>query len=96
MLGVYFSGRSLFTNIVVTTVIFRFTIRIIATNFSFEFFIIIDNFLFVAFKILFIFIIFLICPFFVSHVLFLLLIESKFDVKELGMGLEQVVKDFCI
>ena len=94
LLGVYFRGRSLFTSIIVTTIIF--IIRMIATTFSFEFFIIIDNLFFEAFKIIFILFILLVCPSFVSHFLFLLLSEQKFNFDELGMGLKHFGKYFCI
>ena len=50
LLGVYFRGKSLFTRIIVTTIIF--IIRMIATTFSFKLFIIVANFFFAAFKII--------------------------------------------
>ena len=50
LLGVYFRGKSLFTSIIVTTIIF--IIRMIATTFSFKLFIIVANFFFAAFKII--------------------------------------------
>ena len=38
----------------------------------------------------------LVCPSFVSHFLFLLLSEQKFNFDELGMGLKHFGKYFCI